>query len=116
MTLITDVLLVVGALGAALYCHVLARRLRRFTDLEKGVGGAVAVMALQVDDLRKTLAAAKEGAQLSAARLENLNASAEEARGRLEILLAAMHDRPAATEASAHSVAFVPRPRVAERV
>ncbi len=116
MALIADILLVAGALGAALYCQVLARRLRRFTDLEKGVGGAVAVMALQVDDLRRTLASAKEGAQLSAARLEDLNARAEEARGRLEIMLAALHDRPAATAAPDTAVAFVPRPRAAERV
>ena len=48
MTLIADILLVAGALGAGLYCHVLAGRLRRFTDLEKGVGGAVAVLSAQI--------------------------------------------------------------------
>ena len=46
MELIADILLVAGALGAGLYCHVLARRLSRFNDLENGVGGAVAVGVL----------------------------------------------------------------------
>ena len=31
MTMIADILLAAGALGAALYCYVLSRRLRRFT-------------------------------------------------------------------------------------
>ena len=47
--MIADVLLVAGALGAGVYCYVLARRLSRFNDLETGVGGAVAVLSAQVD-------------------------------------------------------------------
>ena len=39
MSQIADVLLIAGAFGAALYCYVLARRLRRFNDLEKGRPG-----------------------------------------------------------------------------
>ena len=60
--MIADVLMVAGALGAGLYCYVLARRLRQFTDLEKGVGGAVAVLSVQVDDLTKVLAQAQSSA------------------------------------------------------
>jgi len=41
MVFIADILLAAGALSAAFYCFVLSRRLRRFTDLEKGVGGAI---------------------------------------------------------------------------
>lgn len=117
MNLVADILLVAGALGAALYCHILSRRLRRFTDLEKGVGGAVAVMSVQVDDLTKTLTAAKEGARMSAQQLEDLNQRAEEARGRLEILLAALHDLPSNTPAvRTESPFFVARQRLGERV
>ena len=54
MELVADILLVAGALGAGVYCFVLARRLNRFNALEKGVGGAVAVLSAQVDDLTKT--------------------------------------------------------------
>ena len=52
MELIADILLAAGAIGAGVYCFVLARRLNRFNDLEKGVGGAVAVLSAQVDDLK----------------------------------------------------------------
>lgn len=54
MELIADILLVTGALGAGLYCFVLSRRLRRFTDLEKGVGGAVAVLSTRAEELKKS--------------------------------------------------------------
>ena len=94
MTMIADVLLVAGALGAALYCYVLSRRLRRFTDLEKGVGGAVAVMSAQVDDLTKTLTAAQRTAKSSVGQLDELSARAEESRQRLELLVASLHDLP----------------------
>jgi len=115
MDYVADAMLVAGALGAAVYCHVLSRRLRRFTDLEKGVGGAVAVMSVQVDDLTKTLSAAREGARISAAQLEDLSCRAEAAQGRLEVLLASLHDLPApAAQASAETPYFVARSRHAE--
>ena len=62
MELIADVLLVADAIGAGLYCFILAKRLNRFNDLEKGVGGAVAVLSVQVDELTKTLANAQTAA------------------------------------------------------
>ena len=43
MQMIADILLVAGAFGAGIYCFVLSRRLNRFNDLEKGVGGARAI-------------------------------------------------------------------------
>jgi len=62
MNQIADILLVAGALGAGFYCFILARRLSRFNDLENGVGGAVAVLSAQVDDLTRALAAARNRA------------------------------------------------------
>ena len=59
MDIIADILLISGAIGAGVYCLVLGRRLNKFNDLEKGVGGAVAVLSAQVDDLNRTLAAAQ---------------------------------------------------------
>jgi uncharacterized membrane protein YedE/YeeE len=41
--LIADILLAAGAFGAAAYCYILAGRLKRFTTLENGMGGAIAV-------------------------------------------------------------------------
>ncbi|KIC38659.1 hypothetical protein RA27_19760 [Ruegeria sp. ANG-R] len=92
MELIADILLVAGALGAGLYCFVLARRLRRFTDLEKGVGGAVSVLSAQAEELRKSLDAAREASDDSGNALQALTERAETVAQRLELMMASMHD------------------------
>lgn len=97
MDLIADILLIAGAVGAGFYCLVLARRLNRFTNLEKGVGGAVAVLSAQVDDMTKTLSHAQGTASGSTLSLEVLTQRAEEVARRLELLVASMHDLPSAT-------------------
>lgn len=94
MELIADILLIAGALGAAVYCLVLSRRLRRFTDLEKGVGGAIATLSVQVDDMTKTLERAQSSAAGSAQSLDQLTGRAENVARRLELLVASMHDIP----------------------
>jgi hypothetical protein len=94
MSLIADMLLVMASLGLGLYCVVLSRRLSRFTDLEKGVGGAVAVLSAQVDDLTRALRRAQETAQGSAETLNATTARAEDAARRLELHVAALHDLP----------------------
>ncbi|GAA0290741.1 hypothetical protein [Rhodovulum strictum] len=94
MALIADILLIAGALGATLYCHVLARRLRRFNDLEKGMGGAIAVLSAQVDDMTKVLHGAQNTARHSTDGLQSLTGRAEDVARRLELLVAAMHDLP----------------------
>ncbi|WP_152477253.1 hypothetical protein [Roseovarius sp. THAF9] len=92
MEMIADVLLVAGAIGAGFYCYVLARRLSRFNDLENGIGGAVAVLSAQVDDLTKTLEAAQQTASASTMSLDGLTDRAETVAKRLELLVASMHD------------------------
>jgi outer membrane murein-binding lipoprotein Lpp len=94
MTFVADILLVAGALGAGLYCHVLSRRLRKFTDLEKGVGGAVAVLSAQVDDLSKALSQAQVTAAASVETLAQVNERAEASARRLQLLIASTIDRP----------------------
>ena len=79
MDLIADILLAAGAFGAGFYCFVLSRRLSRFNDLEKGVGGAVA--------------------SLSTSSLDGLTERAEGVAKRLELLVASMHDLPEADAA-----------------
>jgi len=97
MELIADIFLVAGAFGAAFYCYVLGRRLSRFNDLEAGVGGAVAVLSAQVDDLTKTLEAARITAGTSGEALDALTGRAESVAKRLELMVASMHDLPPAT-------------------
>ncbi|MGR3494592.1 hypothetical protein [Citreimonas sp.] len=94
MDLIADILLVAGALGAGFYCFVLSRRLTRFTDLETGVGGAVAVLSAQVDDLSRSVSSARKSAGESAESLTALTERAEGVARRLELLVASMHDLP----------------------
>lgn len=112
MDLIADILLVAGALGAGFYCHVLARRLNRFNDLETGVGGAVAVLSAQVDDLTRTLRDAQTTANGSMESLNGLTDRAESVAKRLELLVASMHDldesAPTGSDRSKHDLADGP--------
>jgi hypothetical protein len=94
METISNILLAAGALGAGFYCFVLSRRLRRFTDLEKGVGGAVAVLSAQVDDLTRTLVRAQNSAKGAVTTLSDVSDRAETAAKRLELLVASLHDLP----------------------
>lgn len=94
MSLISDILLSAGAFGAAIYCYVLAARLKKFTTLESGMGGAIAVLSAQVDDMTKALERARGAAIGSASSLESLTARAEAVAARIELLLASMHDLP----------------------
>lgn len=95
MSLIADILLVAGALGAGLYCMTLSRRLNRFNSLEGGMGNAIAVLSAQVDELTKALEQARNGAQDSSRSLTELTARSENVAQRLELLVASMHDIPA---------------------
>lgn len=94
MNLISDVLLSAGAFGAAIYCFVLSARLKKLTALESGMGGAIAVLSVQVDDMTKALHKAGGAASGSAASLDGLATRAEAAAARIELLLAAMYDLP----------------------
>ena len=103
MELIADIFLIAGALGVGLYCIVLSRRLSRFTDLEKGVGGAIAVLSKQVDDMTKALENARQATATSADSLGALTGRAEGVAQRLELLVASMHDLPLEPETKPQS-------------
>lgn len=109
MAMIADILLLSGALGAGFYCWMLSRRLRRFTDLEHGVGGAVAVLSAQVDDLTKALTRAQSASKSSVTTLNAANERAETAAQRLELLMASLHDLPEPAPAAAPSNPFFVR-------
>jgi hypothetical protein len=94
MDLISDILLVAGSFGAAVYCYVLSTRLKRFTTLETGMGGAIAVLSAQVDDMTVALEKARGAANGSAESLEALTARGESVARRLELLVASLHDLP----------------------
>ena len=98
--MIADILMAAGAFGAAIYCYVLSGRLKKFTTLESGMGGAIAVLSAQVDDMTRALEKARGTASGSATRLETLNVRAEAAAARLELMIASLHDLPEATAPS----------------
>lgn len=90
--ILTDGLLALAGFMAAFYCHILARRLQRFTALEDGMGGAIAVLSAQVDEMtqaaQNTQTIVAESEQKLTARI----AQAEALCKRLELLTAAFHD------------------------
>lgn len=92
MDIISDALLISGAVGAALYCFILSRRLKKFADLENGVGGAVVTLSQQVQQLNASLAQASAVAKTAESSVVSQTARAEEVARRLELLLASMHD------------------------
>lgn len=94
ISVVSDILLGAGALGAAVYCGVLSQRLKRFNNLENGVGGAVALLSAQVDDMTKTLDLARKAAGHSSETLTALTERAEDAARKLELMLAALNDLP----------------------
>jgi hypothetical protein len=94
MELIANILMIAGTFGAAIYCYVLAARLKRFSTLETGMGGAIAVLSAQVDDMTQALDKARAAAVGSAASLEALTGRSELVAAKLEILMASMHDLP----------------------
>lgn len=94
MELIADILLGAGAIGAGLYCLVLSRRLKAFNRLESGMGGAIAVLSAQVDDMTRALKAAQGAAGDSTRMLAETTGRAERAAARLELMLATLHDLP----------------------
>jgi hypothetical protein len=110
MALIADFLMVAGAIAAAAYCMVLSRRLKRFTRLEDGVGGAIAVLSAQVDDMTQALKQARNAAQNSEATLIAQTARAENAARRLSLMLASLHDLPDPQSAPAAAPAQAPVP------
>lgn len=108
MDMISDILLVAGSFGAAIYCYVLSARLKKFTTLETGMGGAIAVLSAQVDDMTVALEKARGAANGSAESLEALTARGEAVARKLELLVASLHDLPDPSAAPA------PRPPQAE--
>ena len=100
MEFIADILMVAGTFGAAIYCYVLAARLKRFSTLETGMGGAIAVLSAQVDDMTRALDKARIAATGSATSLDGLTLRAESVAAKLEILVASMHDLPDLAEDS----------------
>ena len=113
--LVADALLLGGALCACLYCFVLSRRLKKLASFESGLGGAIAVLSTQVDDMQRVLKETEATAGEASSQLKELVQEAEDAAGNLEVLLASLTDIPEepvakrqAAPAAAHPGVSVP--------
>lgn len=107
--------LIVASVGLAGFCIALARRLRRLNDLETGLGGAIAVMAAEVDRLERAIRSARDEATLASQALSDEIATARKERAlwdlRQKIGVAAM---PASQAAPAPSRRLRKRSEVAD--
>ncbi|MFQ5624390.1 MAG: hypothetical protein ACE5FS_13465 [Paracoccaceae bacterium] len=112
MGLVSDGLLIAGALAAAFYCFVLARRVRSLGDLDKGLGSAIASLSHRVGELQVALESAKSAAAAAQSETDAAADRAERAANRLQLLLAATQlDEPRAQGrgAPADEFQFAPR-------
>ena len=92
ISFLADGLLIIAALGASFYCMVLGRRLANFASVDKGLGGAIATLALQVEDMKTALNEARAGSNEAAERLSTLLEQASEVSQDLDVMIAAFHD------------------------
>ncbi len=89
--LLSDFLLLGATGGIALWCRVLARRLRAFDDLDTGIGSKVAALERQARDLDASVGEAvlrnSQNAAQCAARIDAALGNADDRIGRMEMLL-----------------------------
>lgn len=112
MDYIADIILGLGAFGAGIYCLILSRRLKRFNNLQDGMGGAVAVLSAQVDDMTKSLDQAQSAAGQSASVLTELTERAETSARKLELMMASLHDLPEPSATATENVSDQARDEV----
>lgn len=94
MALISDLLLLTAAIAAAVYCRILSKRLKRLSDTDTGLGGAITTLSMQTDELKQMLASLSAESLRQTGTLQAKTIHAEKAARRLELLLASLHDAP----------------------
>lgn len=104
--------LLAASLGLGTFCLILSRRLRRLNDLETGLGGAIAVMAAEVDRLDQAIRTARAEATAAGEAL-----SAEIAAARKERALWDLRQKITQAQATtAPPAAVIPMRRLRKRV
>ena len=92
--LVADALLLCGSLGAALYCALLSRKVGKLNQYETGLGGAIAVLSSQIDEIQKALDETQLAASRSGDELKKLIEEAHEIAGKLDVMLVGLDDLP----------------------
>ena len=88
LAVLAQIALAVAGLALALWCAVLARRLRQLNDLERGLGGAIAVMASEIARLEHALTRARSDATAAGEALGQTVAQARDERARWDLIAA----------------------------
>lgn len=100
---LSDILLAFAALGAGLYCFVLSRRILRLSRMDEGVGGAIASLSNQVDEMQALLTQTRKAMEKARSDLQETTEKAVEIGQELEVLIAACHDlEPAPPSTDTH--------------
>jgi len=92
MEFIANALLLAATIAAGFYCFVLSGRVKQLMNLDGGLGGAISALSFQVNELQESFEAAKRVSGASSKDLKEMTARAEIAAGRLELLLATLHE------------------------
>lgn len=90
----SDIFLGGAAIAAAIYCLVLSRKLSRLRGLDQDLGGAIAILSQQVDEMTHALENAQKSADASSTELSDVAGRAEAASSKLEMLISSLHDLP----------------------
>ncbi|MEM9059176.1 MAG: DUF6468 domain-containing protein [Pseudomonadota bacterium] len=88
MSIVTDGLLIVTCLTAALYCIVLSRRLAKFSDTKSGIGEQIAQLNSILEETRSTIRESQTGAKSVTERLARDIASSKKLSTDLADLIA----------------------------
>lgn len=101
MDVIADGMLFLAALSAAAYCAILSKRLRKLTNTDGALNGAISKLNAEVEELRSALAEAKRATESAAGDLDLRVTRALAASSSLESLTAAADSAAAAAETAA---------------
>jgi len=109
MDLIADALLLAGALTAAIYCWVLSKRVKGLTDLDTGLGSAIASLSSEVSEMQTALHAAQSVTGASLSDMEELAERAERAAENLKLMLATVQEEKEAAPRKSARVRKFPK-------
>lgn len=98
MAFIADILLLAAACAAAVYCRLLSQKLQHLGRTDGGLGGAVAALNEQVNELQLTINQVSAGATQKASRLDEVAKRADTISRKLQLLLISLHEREDALE------------------
>ena len=92
MDLIADGLLFAGAITAAVYCWVLSNRVKKLSDLDSGLGSAIAALSVEVKEMQSALKNAQSITGTSVSELEQLIERSKSASDTLRLMLATVQE------------------------